>query len=64
LVTLTAFNAMTESPEAFRLLIVVLLIAADLLIACLLIRRGYSLAAVAFLASPIVIAIRGQHQQV
>ena len=64
LVTLAIFNAITESPESFRLLIALLLLAADLLIAWLLIRRGYSLAAVAFLLSPVVIAISGQHQQV
>jgi len=64
LVTLAFFNALTEGPESFRLLIALLLLAADLVIAGLLVRRGYSLAAAAFLVSPVVIAISGQHQQV
>ncbi len=64
LITLSAFNAVTQSTEAFRLAISILLIAVDLGIAWLLIKRGYALAACGFLLSPVVIAISGQHQQV
>ncbi len=64
LVTLTAFNAVTSSDQAFRLLIAILLILVDLGIAVLLFRRGYGLAACAFIVSPVAIAISGQHQQV
>ena len=64
LVTLTALNAVTSSTESFRLMIAILLIAADLGIAFLLARRGYGLAACLFLLSPITVAISGQHQQV
>jgi len=64
LVTLAAFNALTTNTESFRLLIALLLTLADLGIAVLLVRRGYSLAASLFLVSPITIAISGQHQQV
>lgn len=64
LVTLMVFNAVTSTPESFRLLISLLLILADIGIAWLLVRRGYSLAACAVLLSPVVIAISGQHQQV
>lgn len=64
LITLTAFNAATSTDAAFRLLIALLLTAADLGIAWLLARRGYGLASVLFLLSPVVIAISGQHQQV
>ena len=64
LVTLTAFNAVTTSDDSFRLLIALLLTAADCGIALLLFRRGYGLAAILFLVSPVVVAISGQHQQV
>ena len=63
LATVTLFNAVTSSDQAFRLLIAVLLAAADLGIAWLLVRRGYGLAACLFLLSPVVVAISGQHQQ-
>lgn len=64
LLTLTVFNALTPSETSFRLLISLLLIAADIGITVLLVRRGYTLAAVAFILSPVLIAISGQHQQV
>lgn len=64
LMTLALFNAVTSSTESFRLLIALLLIAVDLGILALLVRRGYTLAAVVFFLSPITIAISGQHQQV
>ena len=64
LLTLTAFRALSSSEQSFRLLITVLLIAADITIAILLTKRGYLLAACLFFLSPITIAISGQHQQV
>lgn len=61
---LTLFNAVSASDATFRLMISVFLIAADLGIAWLLVKRGFALAAILFLISPIAIAITGQHQQV
>lgn len=64
LMVLTGFNAITSSDQAFRLFIAILLIAADIGIALLLARRGYTLAACLLMLSPVTIAISGQHQQV
>lgn len=64
LFTLVGFQAVTDTPTAFRLLISLLLIAADIGIVLLLVHRGYTLAACLFILSPITIAISGQHQQV
>ena len=64
LLTLTAFRALSGSEEIFRLLISLLLLAADVTIVFLLAKRGYLLAACLFFLSPITIAISGQHQQV
>lgn len=61
---LMIFNSATSNDSSFRLLIALFLIAADLGIAWLLVNRGYGLAAVIFLLSPVTIAITGQHQQV
>ena len=62
--TLAIFNSITSSDQSFRLLISILMIAADIGIAYLLFKRGYTLAAAIFSISPILIAISGQHQQV
>lgn len=62
--TLAIFNGITSSDQSFRLLIALLMIAVDIGIAYLLFKRGYTLAAVLFSLSPILIAISGQHQQV
>ena len=64
LIAITLFNAATSSDSTFRLLIALLLAAADVGIALILARKGYWLAACAFMLSPITIAISGQHQQV
>lgn len=64
LATLTLFNSVTGSETAFRLLIALLLTVADIGILLLLARRGYTLAGVLFMLSPITIAISGQHHQV
>jgi len=60
---LAVVRLIAEEPEAFRLALVVLLTSADLLIAYLLMRKGYLAAAGLFLLSPITIAISGQHVQ-
>ena len=64
LLTLTAFRALSGSEQSFRLLISILLLAADIAIVFLLTKRGYLLAACLFFLSPITVAISGQHQQV
>lgn len=64
LLTLTAFQSITTTDESFRLLIALLLIAADIGIVLILIARGYLLAGCLFILSPITIAISGQHQQI
>jgi len=64
LLTLTAFQSMTSTNESFRLLIALLLIAADIGIVLILMARGYLLAGCLFILSPITIAISGQHQQI
>ena len=61
---LALFNNVTSSDASFRFLIALLMIAVDIGIAYLLLKRGYSLAAAVFSLSPILIAISGQHQQV
>jgi hypothetical protein len=61
---LALFNSVTSSDASFRFLIALLMIAVDIGIAYLLLKRGYSLAAAVFSLSPILIAISGQHQQV
>lgn len=61
---LALFNNVTSSDASFRFLIALLMIVVDIGIAYLLLKRGYSLAAVALSLSPILIAISGQHQQV
>ena len=64
LYTLVGFQAVTDTPSSFRLLISLLLIAADIGIVLLLVHRGYTLAGCLFILSPITIAISGQHQQI
>ena len=63
-IVLAAFNQVTTSDANFRLLISLFMIAVDIGIAYLLFKRGYTLAAILFSLSPILIAISGQHQQV
>lgn len=60
---ITFFRSIFEDPDAFRILIAVTLTLADIGIAIVLFKRGYSLAAVVIMLSPISIAITGQHQQ-
>lgn len=60
----TAFHWLTSDVITFRLLLSLLLCAVDIGIALILARKGYLLAAIVFLLSPITIAISGQHQQV
>lgn len=62
--TLTFLNWITDSTGSFRLAIALLLTAADVGIAIILMKRGYTLASWLFLLSPITITISGQHQQV
>ena len=62
-ILLTLMRQIAEDPEAFRFTIVILLTVTDLLIAYLLMRKGYLPAACLFLLSPITIAITGQHVQ-
>ena len=64
LLTLSLFQAVTSSDASFRLLIALLLIAADIAIVLILMSRGYLLAGCLFILSPITIAISGQHQQI
>ena len=64
LLTLSLFQALTTSDASFRLLISLLLIAADISIVLILMSRGYLLAGCLFILSPITIAISGQHQQI
>jgi len=64
LALLAAINALTATPEAFRLVLASVLAVADIAIALLLARRGFTLAGCLFMLSPIVIGISGQHQQV
>ena len=64
LLTLTAFQSVTSTDASFRLLIALLLIAADIGIVLILMARGYLLAGCLFILSPITIAISGQHQQI
>lgn len=63
LLLLGALKWISSDQESFRLLISAVLFLVNIWIVVLLSRRGYSLAAVFFILSPIVIAINGQHQQ-
>ena len=63
LLLLGALKWISSDQESFRLLISAVLFLVNIWIVVLLSRRGYSLAAVLFILSPIVIAINGQHQQ-
>ena len=63
LLILGALKWFSSDQESFRLLISAVLFLVNIWIVVLLSRRGYSLAAVFFILSPIVIAINGQHQQ-
>lgn len=64
LMLLAGFQAGTIDDSSFRLLIAVLLTLTDIGICIILARRGYLLAGVLYILSPISIAISGQHQQV
>ena len=64
LAVLTGFQAAATDDAQFRLMIAMLLTLTDVGIFLLLVRRGYLLAGVLFILSPISIAISGQHQQV
>ena len=64
LAVLTGFQAAASDDAQFRLMIAILLTLTDVGICLLLVRRGYLLAGVLFILSPISIAISGQHQQV
>jgi Gpi18-like mannosyltransferase len=57
-------QALADDSDSFRLLISLVLCAADIGIALILAKRGYTLAACLYILSPIAIAISGQHQQV
>ena len=61
---ITGIQSVSGDTQQFRLLIEVFLIAIDLGIAYVLIRKHYSLAGIVFFLSPIGIAISGQHQQI
>ena len=63
LLLLGALKWISSDQESFRLLISAVLFLVNIWIVVLLSRRGYSLAAVFYILSPIVIAINGQHQQ-
>lgn len=60
---ISVIRVVASEPEAFRLLLALVLTAADLALAYLLVRKGYALGACLFLLSPVAIAITGQHQQ-
>lgn len=60
---ISAIRFVASESEAFRLLLALVLTAADLALAYLLLRKGYALGAALFLLSPVAIAITGQHQQ-
>jgi len=60
---LTFARLIFENPDAFRLVIAITLTLADVGIAIILFKRGYSLASLLIMLSPISIAITGQHQQ-
>jgi hypothetical protein len=57
-------QAIASDSASFRLLIALVLCAADIGISLILAKRGYTLAACLYILSPIAIAISGQHQQV
>jgi hypothetical protein len=60
---LTFARSIFENPDAFRLVLAITLTLADVGIAIILFKRGYSLASLLIMLSPISIAITGQHQQ-
>jgi hypothetical protein len=60
----TGLQSVSSDTAQFRLFVEVFLIAIDLGIAYILIRKRYSLAGIVFFLSPIGIAISGQHQQI
>ena len=64
LTVLTGFQALASDDAQFRLMIAILLTLTDVGICLILVRRGYLLAGVLFILSPISVAISGQHQQV
>ena len=57
-------KAVTSDQAQFRLGISLILCLVDILIAVMLVSRGYLVPACLFLLSPITIAISGQHQQI
>lgn len=52
-----------QDADSFRLALAVFLAVVDLLIAAVLLRKGYALGAALFMVVPVGIAISGQHQQ-
>jgi hypothetical protein len=60
---LTFTRSIFEDPDAFRLLLAITLTLADIGIAVILFKRGYPLASLLIMISPISVAITGQHQQ-
>jgi len=64
LAILVGLRFFSTGVDEFRLYIAVFLLLTDLAIALILMKKGYSLAALLFFVSPIGIAISGQHQQI
>lgn len=60
---LTFTRTIFEDPDSFRLILAITLSLADVGIAIILFKRGYSLASLILMVAPISVAITGQHQQ-